>query len=284
MQNSDARRMFQDRTKQAIMFVLTWQEIYRGECNLARLNKFCHDVGKKLGLVGDQCGKLSVSLWPIFEKDGFTQRSLYRAGLFIYANLTDIKNGLTLTEIRKSCGSDFNAIIAVNSLIDAGRSKKGRKLWNVGFLVLTGPMAGTDMSTVISDGYLSGLVRVISGAKFSKTVAGIDIFGMKLKCHIVLGRNGVIIQDIDDSWTAGRTYNSKLRKDREECPDAPCERCKKQDNCPNAIKITKGKENVRNNGSKKSGSTTLPVSGEGSATVVSSDVQSSSDNDRRNDG
>ena len=270
--------MFQEHSKQAVMFVITWQELYRGECNLARLNKFCHDAGKKLGLIGDQCGKLSVSLWPIFEKDGFTQRSLYRAGLFIYANLKDIKNGLTRSDIRSNCGNDFNAIITVNSLMEAGRSKKGRKLWNVGFLVLTGPMAGTDMSTVISDGYLSGLVRVISGARYSKTVAGIDIFRMKLKCHIVLGRNGVIIQDIDDSWTAGRTYNSKLRKEREDCPDAPCERCKKQDNCPNAIRIIKGKDNVRNNGSKKDGSATLSVTGEGSTTVVSPSVPNSSDN------
>lgn len=271
--------------REGVNFAIKWADFLKGSCNMARVNQLAHLVGKSMKFDGPACGRLALSLWPFFEQKGFTHKTLCRAGMFINANKQDLKEGKTAEEIRSTCDKGFWAIIRVNGLVDAGRSKKGKKRWNVIFVVLSGPMAGLDLSTIIADSYLSGIVRAISGARFSKTVSGMDIFAMEMKANIIPSTGGYSIQEIDDKWPRARKLNSEIRKYREACKYGPCEKCRnpRWKDCAYRIPIsitsipTVKELKDGNTRSEKDRSSGLPVTREGSPDNIPSNVQGSSD-------
>ena len=82
-----------------------------------------------------------------------------------------------------------------------------------------------------TDAYLCGIVRDVSGAKWSKTVAPVDLSLMRLRVFM----EGEDFKRIDVKWGSGRKWNSEIRKEREGCPKGPCERCRRdRSECPNS--------------------------------------------------
>ena len=142
--------------------------------------------------------------------------------------------------IAETWKGEFWAVVQVTDLIEAERTKKGRRRWTMVCLILAGPLAGREVTVDIMDGYLAGVVRAIASARFSKTIAGMDIFGMRFMAVLENKGGSLTIKEIKDDWAAGRKFNSELRKRREGCPKGPCERCPHTtDTCPDAIRKKK---------------------------------------------
>lgn len=253
--------------KEAAIFADRWSPVISGSPNMATTCKLAFAIGKELGFGMRESGLLTETLELLFEQEGYTPRSLFRAGLNILTNRSVYKAG-------KKPVADLNngiwAVLHVTDMIPAGRNSKGRKLWNVCCLVLSGPMAGKEFTTAITDSYMASIVRVISSARRSANVAGCDAFGMRMLARIGKIKGNLAILAVKEDWAKGKAHNSELRKKREDCPKGPCDRCLKGlDKCPYAIRrISLGRKEETAHGVPPGGGTGLHVEGKGPELLV----------------
>lgn len=260
--------------KEAIGFADRWSNSLEGPQVLVKTCNLAFDVGRELKMDRKKSALLAEPLRRMFEQEGYTPRAFFRAGLFIASNIKDLRNGVIP---QASLSGETWVVIHITDMADAGRNSRGRKLWAVTCLIMTGPLAGTEFTTNITDGFLAAIVRSVSGAKYSRTVSGCDAFGMRLKANIGKSGTSLSIISIDDTWADGRKRNSELRKAREDCRRYPCDKCNKGlDRCPYAIRRF-SIERQANNGVPPSRGPGLHEQREGSECVVSGSGTSSSD-------
>ena len=238
-QCSDAPRV-RLRVDEASAFARKWSEVFRGESNAAKTRQLAWYVGHDMKMNDKECGRLATLLAPFFA-EGYNPKTIFRAGLFTCANYERLTEGVDMTQlIAETWRGQFWAVVQVTDLIEAERTKKGRRRWLMVCLILAGPLAGREVTVTIMDGYLSGVVRSISSARYSKTIAGMDAFGMRFMAKLENKGGALSIEEIKDDWAAGKKFNSELRRQREGCPKGPCERCPHTtETCPYAIRKRK---------------------------------------------
>lgn len=176
-----------------------------------------------LGLVGrGLVGRLARSLTSFIGDRKVDKRLLFRIGLFILSNAPAYNMGLDVDAILASRlrNGGWEAF-EVTDVISGGYTKRGIHMWDVSCVRLWGPAAGMDFFMTGPDGYLCGIVREISGARFSNTVAPVDLSLMRFRAYM---EGGGIVK-LDGGWSSAKTHNSEIRRQREGCPKGPCERC-----------------------------------------------------------
>lgn len=199
--------------------------------NAGNMLRMASALAPWLKLSGDSVGTLAKVLDKFLGGRGTDMSSVYRAGLFVMSNLAAIQRGEDPWEAgEKAMKEGHWTIVQCVSVVYGGRNSKGRRQWSASFAILWGPLAGTGFTIRSSDAWLCGVVRDVSGAKYSRTVAGVDLSGMRLRVFVKAG--GSTIESIDSSWAAGRRINSEIRRQREGCPRGPCEKCgRTRDEC-----------------------------------------------------
>lgn len=167
-------------------------------------------------------------------------RLVFRLGIFTLANSGGILSGRDLESERRERSKRGNwEAVQVTDVMSGGFTKRGTHLWNASGVYLWGPLAGRDLFLPGSDGYFCGIVREISGARYSKNVAPVDLACMRFRAFMEDGG----IRMIDGAWPSAREINSKVRRTREGCPKGPCETCTEtRERCPCSPRPMKEKE------------------------------------------
>ena len=186
-------------------------------------------IVRTMRLPASAAGVLSRALVPVIGDD-VDGRKLFRIALMVLAN-RDVLS--VCGDIQKAASDETNkphwSVVQITDVLSSGYTRAGRHLWGVWGFHIWGPLAGRDFMFKASDAYLCGIVRDVSGAKWSKIVAPVDLSLMRLRLFL----EGEGIRRVDNEWAAGRKWNGDIRKEREGCPKGPCERCRKtRTECP----------------------------------------------------
>lgn len=215
-------------------FMTRMGEVDLGSTAPLRAYRIALTTGEWVGLIEDDVGKLAKLVTSFAGDRPFTRRLLWRIGLFIMSNIDAMKNGIDVrARMDRTLKDDRWSIFQASSITPGGFSQNGRRMYVASFTELWGPSAGTDFSICSSAGYLAGIVRDISGARFSRTVDATDLSLMRIKAIVGKGERSMKFKHIDTEWASGRTWNSSIRRYREGCRRWPCERCgKTRAECP----------------------------------------------------
>lgn len=181
---------------------------------------------------------LARRMEPFFRGRGVDRRTLFRMCLFLKSNEGDLRAGLVPP------GPDeaplAKGVWGVVQCVAANPAKALRtgRLWAVGFLLMSGRLAGTEFETAMPGGFISGTLRIISRAGHDKEACHPSyLYGMRMLVTIGKGaRGGVVIKGIDPRPSLANR-NARLRTTRAACAAGPCWRCPKgTEDCPHAVK------------------------------------------------
>ena len=185
---------------------------------------------------------LARGISPFIEDGVVDGKRLMRVSLAIVANRSAVLSGRDLADAAAEASKDDHwAVLQVTDVLSAGWSKSGKHMWDVWCTHLWGPMSGRSYMMKASDNYLCGVVKDVSGAKWSSAVAPVDLSLMRMR--VLMKGDG--IKYIDKKWSSGRKWNSDIRRAREGCSRFPCEKCgMDRSTCPvSPCSIKKGIDN-----------------------------------------
>lgn len=174
-----------------------------------------------------------------FANKQISNGNVFRALMYVIANASELRAGNVVPSLHTGIPPKTTLwqLIKVINITQAGVVDTKGMIYNVEFIILTAPLAGSTFSCKISSKQVKRLIRDNSSCKYSPHVIPEFLFGYKLMALIKNTGKGIGIQQTFPQSSIV-SYNVKIKKARLDCKrNMPCTACYKGlDKCRFAVK------------------------------------------------